>query len=136
MALREWYRQARVRFMRDDFDRTVLDGGIQNLEAILSERISRLGAVAEKMGDSSARLAASGGDAAEIAAQRRFGAEWPQIQSRLTALSFEAEPPLVETFRRLRGADYIAAVRSLAPTERDAIRVWLQSIVDAASAMF
>jgi UDP-N-acetylglucosamine/UDP-N-acetylgalactosamine diphosphorylase len=127
LALREWYRTVRPRFVRDAFDQAVLDGGLKNLDLILNERIKRLGHVAEKFELSFQTLEKAGGAQAEIAAQKQFNTTWPALKESLESLRFQ---PL-ELFQSLKPAgSYIETIQTLEPAAKEAGRTWMQSIVD------
>ncbi len=132
LALREWYRNVRCHFLRDTFDLAVVDGGVHNLEIILSERIKRLGDLAAKMEYSVQRLEAGGTSADQVAVQKRFRAAWPDICAMLEKDLAVQNPEAMNRF--LEGLppskDYIETIQSLLPDVRESGRVWLQSIVD------
>jgi hypothetical protein len=131
MALREWYRNVRSHFLRDAFDLAVLEGAILNLDNVLTERIKRLGDLAEKMVYSSNILDAGGGSPAEAEYQKRFHAAWPQIQTNLENQTFNNPQEFIHKLERLpRGETYLKTIHSLEPADREAGRSWLQSIVD------
>ncbi len=131
LALREWYRQVRRRFVRDEFDRAVLDGGIANLDLVLAERIKRLGDLAGKMAFSSQRLKDAGTAETLVEKQKRFHADWPQMKARLEQLDFEAPAEFLRSLPK--GGTYIETIQSLEADVREAGRAWLQSIVDQAA---
>jgi hypothetical protein len=131
MALREWYRNVRCHFVRDRFDQSVLEGGVDNLTLILDERIKRLGELAGKMEYSFQWLSENGDSYEVITAQKRFHSAWPELESKLKeeliAQDIQSRDMLMGA---LSGDDYIACIKSLPPTIREAGRAWLQSIVD------
>ncbi len=127
IALREWYKNVRAKFVRDAFDRAVFDGGLENLELILNERIKRLGELADKFEYSARQLENSGGKPDEIGTQKRFIAEWPDIKTRIFELTgtpgdFAISP----------SGSYIETIQSLPEEVKTAGRNWLQSIVNEA----
>jgi UDP-N-acetylglucosamine/UDP-N-acetylgalactosamine diphosphorylase len=130
IALREWYRQIRVLFVRDMFDQAVLDGGLQNLELILSERIRRLGQLAEKLPDSVRNLQSRDGAADEMAVQQAFCTAWPQVKAGIEGVVI---PPAPEAFTQALNTkeNYITSIQSLDPTVRETGRCWLESIVES-----
>jgi len=128
MALREWYRQVRVLFVRDAFDQSVLSGGLANLERILNERIKRLDDVAEKMEYSVSMLQTEGGKPEEIEVQKRFMAEWAVIKKNLAEITCKpqtlfAEPPDPEN-------GYLQTIQLLNNSVRETGRTWLQALVN------
>ncbi|MBN2702915.1 MAG: hypothetical protein JXR23_01775 [Pontiellaceae bacterium] len=138
LALREWYRNVRSRFMtRDRFDRACYAGAREKLELVLAERIKRLDDLANKMNDSVARLEAGGGSADSIRIQKRFIDEWPQIKEKICTLDLEKERAQRSALLgALEHGEYIEAVRALTPAAREAGRAWLQSIVDDVDALW
>ncbi|WP_372805979.1 UDP-N-acetylglucosamine pyrophosphorylase [Pontiella sp.] len=129
LALREWYRHVRSRFVRDAFDRAVLDGGLANLDLVLKERIKRLGDVAEKFEASFRWLEANGGAADEIETQKRFHAAWPEIREQIESLDF----PVSDFVQSVAtGKNYIETIQALSAEPRAAGQAWLQGIVDCA----
>jgi UDP-N-acetylglucosamine/UDP-N-acetylgalactosamine diphosphorylase len=133
LALREWYRQVRPLFVRDAFDRAVLDGGLENLDLVLKERIKRLGDVAEKFQTSFQWLESNGGGADEIETQKRFHAAWPGIREQIESLGFPAAgfAKSVEP-----GGSYIETIHSLSAVQRAAGQAWLQGVVDCAGKLW
>ncbi|WP_372847113.1 UDP-N-acetylglucosamine pyrophosphorylase [Pontiella sp.] len=129
LALREWYRHVRSRFVRDAFDRAVLDGGLANLDLVLKERIKRLGDVAEKFEASFRWLEANGGAADEIETQKRFHAAWPEIREQIESLDF----PVSDFVQSVAtGKNYIETIQALSAEPRAAGQAWLQGVVDCA----
>lgn len=132
-ALREWYRVVRSRFVRDAFDRAVLDGGLKNLDLVLNERIKRLGDVAVKFEYSFQWLEKRGGSAREIETQKRFNAQWPEIKAALENLRFQPLERLQEFEVK---TTYIETVQALDPELREAGKDWLQSMVDQTTGLW
>ncbi|HSR88297.1 MAG TPA: hypothetical protein VLL07_05045 [Pontiella sp.] len=131
MALREWYRHARCRFVRDRFDQAVLDGGISNLTLILDERVRRLGDLAVKMEYSVRRLLKTGGSAEAVATQQRFQSLWPDLETKFKSGVIEQDISSRDVLvGALGGDDYLACIKSLSPATREAGRAWLQSVAD------
>jgi hypothetical protein len=132
VALREWYRTVRSRFIRDSFDQAVQDGGIKNLELVLAERIKRLGDLADKMEYSIQWLEKQSDTPPEIIeAQKRFRGQWPEIQTQLNQPTIKAPEVFIQALENISGKDvYIEVIQSLELATREAGRAWLQSIVD------
>ncbi|MEN7972548.1 MAG: UDP-N-acetylglucosamine pyrophosphorylase [Verrucomicrobiota bacterium] len=132
LALREWYRNVRTRFVRDAFDQAVLDGGLDNLDLVLAERIKRLGDLAGKMKYSFQWLEANGGSVELVDAQKRFHAAWPEMKLSLKQETLMQDVQLQESF--LDGfapaGSYIETIQSIEPSSRESGCGWLQSIVD------
>lgn len=127
LALREWYRHVRPLFVRDEFDRAVLVGGLKNLELILKERIRRLGELAAKFEYSFQWLETNGGNPAEIETQQHFFTAWPTIKNAIESMKFQ---PL-EILQTIKpNGTYIKTIQSFEPGTQKAGQQWLQSIVD------
>jgi UDP-N-acetylglucosamine/UDP-N-acetylgalactosamine diphosphorylase len=132
IALKAWYQNVRPLFVRDAFDQAVLDGGIANLELVLTERIKRLGDLADKMEASVQWLEANSGNAEIIDEQKRFRAAWPEITERLAQIKTAPADEFIQSITDLPSKkSYTAAIQSLSPAAREAGRTWLQSVVDA-----
>lgn len=127
-ALRAWYENVRIKFVRDDFDDAVLEGGKKNLDLILTERIKRLDDLARKFESSFQWLEKTGGKPEEIKVQKQFVHHWPEIKLQLQHLSFQPSDQLIEALNTK--LSYVKAIQSLEPDAREAGRVWLQTIVD------
>jgi UDP-N-acetylglucosamine/UDP-N-acetylgalactosamine diphosphorylase len=132
LALREWYRSVRCHFLRDRFDLAVIDGGVGNLERILSERISRLGDLAERMKHSIRRLEETGSSAEQVQVQQKFLAAWKGIGAALAAEKPQQDTEAMTRFLEAlpSSKNYIETIQSLQPAVRETGRIWLQSIVD------
>ena len=130
IALREWYRQIRVLFVRDVFDQSVLDGGLQNLDRIYAERIRRLGELADKLTDSVRTLKSSDGAVDEVSVQEAFCTAWPQMKAGIEEAVMPSAPE--ELVQALNAKEnYITSIQSLDPTVREAGKGWLESIVSS-----
>lgn len=141
-ALRAWYRHVRRRTMRRDaFDEYVVEGGLRNLDAILRERLDRLGALAGKMERSVSLLEnAQRPPEEEISVQRGFREAWPGMSMALEETRGEGDEALREDFLgRLDvpggDVDYVAFVKGMDESTKAAGRAWLGGIVDATLAV-
>jgi UDP-N-acetylglucosamine/UDP-N-acetylgalactosamine diphosphorylase len=135
LALREWYRKVRGRYMaQDKFSLCCLEGAMQNLDLVLAERIKRLGDLAAKMEYSFQWLEAHGGDSETIAMQKSFLVRWPQIKEHLERSGPVQEFQSLEVFLGALPSkgNYLEIIQSLEPATREVGRAWLQSIVDGA----
>jgi UDP-N-acetylglucosamine/UDP-N-acetylgalactosamine diphosphorylase len=112
-ALKAWYRNVRVLFVRDEFDEAAYNGALANLDLILNERFQRL----EKLGSNVPTL---GKNRTELS----------------NAWKNEPEPGagLMAEIQAAGKTDYIAAVQGLSDGARAAASAWLQSIVDETAA--
>jgi len=125
VALREWYCHVRVRFVRDEFDQAVVNGGLKNLDLVLTERIRRLNELAEKMEYSSTRV----GIEPLTNEQRRFVNKWPEMREKIENARFRPLNSFIQSLGK-PDAGYLESVQSLAPPVKEEGRQWLQSIVD------
>jgi UDP-N-acetylglucosamine/UDP-N-acetylgalactosamine diphosphorylase len=134
-ALKAWYQNVRVLFIRDEFDRACYDGALANLDLIVSERIKRLAEFADKMDLSSQMLERMDGDFSTCAKkQREFSGVWKTLRVRLEA-SHETVAPaeLLNDIGTVAAAGYLTAVQNLSEDSRAVAVAWLQSIVDEVS---
>jgi len=116
-ALKAWYENVRVLFIRDEFDRACHEGALANLDLILKERFQRLEQLA-------AKVPGLGNKVAE------FSKHWK--------LPFDtvADASLMSDIEKANKADYIAAVQNLSKGARAGATAWLQSIVDETAALW
>jgi len=134
-ALYQWYAQIRSMFFgRDPYDRGCFEGACKQLRRIVAERMKRVGELAGKVAAGTDRTAGTA-----RGSQQAFVEQWPRVGDGLgldkTAEACPGAPAiLVDEMRRAAGeGDYIAAVRALTTTARQAGTDWLQEIVDAIS---
>ncbi|MDZ8117600.1 hypothetical protein [Pontiella agarivorans] len=134
LALRAWYENVRKKFIRDVFDEAALEGGKKNLDLVLTERIKRLDDLSENFKASFQWLENNRGTPGEIAIQKRFSREWPEMKLRLQGLS--SQPPDV-FFQGLEIKNsYIETIQSLPPAIRKSGNAWLQSIVNETAGLW
>jgi bifunctional UDP-N-acetylglucosamine pyrophosphorylase/glucosamine-1-phosphate N-acetyltransferase len=143
-ALKAWYVHARKRTMAaDEFALACHAGAVERIEAVLDERISRLGDLAQRMAGSLelARAGRSTLNPTAEAQQKALLAGWPEMEAVLRS------GPALETGARDRdvflaawekagGKSHIEAVAALAPEAKRAGTAWLQAIVDSAAALW
>jgi UDP-N-acetylglucosamine/UDP-N-acetylgalactosamine diphosphorylase len=115
-ALKVWYENVRVLFIRDEFDQAVYDGALANLDLILNERFQRL----EQLGEKNPTI---GKTIAELSTV------WKQ------PLDTVASASLMSAVDAADKSDYLAAIQSLELGTRAAATAWLQSIVDETAAL-
>jgi UDP-N-acetylglucosamine/UDP-N-acetylgalactosamine diphosphorylase len=108
-ALKAWYENVRVLFIRDDFDRACHEGALANLDLILNERFQRL----EKFTEN---LPTLGNFAAKI--------------SNVWKLDTVVSASLMSEIEKEDKTNYITAVQNLSTGARAGATAWLQSIVD------
>lgn len=144
VALQTWYRQVRSRFIQvEPYARACYEGALERLRSMLSERIDRLGELAEKMPDS-LELARDSGELNEKARlqQAALIEQWPRIRDQLAGLEQitgrmqQRELLLDEISRVSSGTAYLDAIKGLTPRSREAGTAWLQSMVDSIAAFW
>ena len=110
-ALKAWYENVRVLFIRDEFDRACFEGALAKLDLILKERFQRLEQLSAKVPD--------------------IGKKMSEIFRVWKApLNTVADAKLMSEIKKADKADYIAAVQKLSEGARSGAAAWLQSIVD------
>jgi UDP-N-acetylglucosamine/UDP-N-acetylgalactosamine diphosphorylase len=114
-ALKAWYENIRVLFIRDEFDQACFDGALANLDLILKERFRRLEQLAGK--------APMGGKKIPD-----FSKDWK--------LDTVASASLMSEIEKADKASYVAAVQNLSSGARAGATAWLQSIVDEAASLW
>ena len=110
-ALKAWYENVRVLFIRDEYDQAVYDGALANLDLILNERFRRL----EQLGENVPELGKKIVD---------LSRDWKK------PLDTMASASLMSAVEAADQRDYLAAIQNLTPPARFAATAWLQSIVD------
>jgi UDP-N-acetylglucosamine/UDP-N-acetylgalactosamine diphosphorylase len=137
-ALKAWYENVRVLFIRDRFDRAVFEGALENLDLILTERINRLEQLAGRMEYSFQTLEKTDGDSPQVGKkQREFSKGWKTMREQLeTPLNTVADAGLMNEIGKAPRTDYITAVRNLSEGARRGAAAWLQSVVDEAAALW
>ena len=140
IALRAWYKNVRVKFMkRDANDIACFEGALAVLEIVLKERMKRLADLAEKMKESVFALKEKSADTIIIAEQERFITEWTKIEKALWELDskpIEIPAKFAENLDAFSGLNYIDAIRSLSDENCNDGKNWLQSIVDTATKLW
>lgn len=123
-ALKAWYQNVRVLFIRDDFDQACFDGALAVFERILNDRIKRLEQLVGKVNSSDA-------------VQKQFTDSWSSMRAALEKpFSAEAAETLINEMKAAEKSDYICAVKGLSADARAAAAVWLQRAVDEAEALW
>jgi hypothetical protein len=137
IALKAWYQNVRSLFLcRDEFDKACVEGGINNLDLILAERIKRLGELAQKMEQSIQTLEAQDHVPEKwISAQRTFSRSWESIKFELTQSDWnenkEAKDAFLISLESMPvGGSYTDSIQLLNPAAREAGNMWIQSLVD------
>ncbi len=116
-ALKAWYENIRVLFIRDEFDRACHEGALANLDLILKERFQRLEQLAAKVPD--------------------IGKKMSEISKVWKApIDTTVDAKLMSEIKKANKADYIAAVKNLSEGARAGATAWLQSIADESAALW
>ncbi|QHI69883.1 UDP-N-acetylglucosamine pyrophosphorylase [Tichowtungia aerotolerans] len=110
-ALKAWYENIRVLFIRDEYDQVCLDGAIANLDLILNERFQRL----EKLGE---KVPAVGRNLAENSKNWKAPVETV------------ASASLMSEIEKAERTDYVNVIQNLSQGAQFAATAWLQGIVN------
>ena len=143
LALRQWYIHVRFSFPGDpEMGEALWKGALSTLEAVLSERLARFKALAEKMGKSlelgeGFLPGKTRGDI--LHQQREFRERWPELEACLTDRQEDAAGreerdgflAKLAPVREAQGSDYIRVIRSLDRDVASLGTLWLQRVVDA-----
>ncbi|MDD3276487.1 MAG: hypothetical protein PHP93_05500 [Kiritimatiellales bacterium] len=123
-ALKAWYQNVRVLFIRDEYDQACFDGALANLDLILNERFQRLEQFAAK--------ACPAGSGVPM-----FGKRWPEFSNHWkTPLDTVASASLMSEIEKADKTNYIAAIQNLSTGARAGATAWLQSIVDESETLW
>ena len=116
-------------------------GALETLEMAIRERLTRLGALAQKMEGSQElveRFLPEGDRAIILEQQRQFHDRWPELAVCLADRREEAGREMRDDFlgklaaiRTEQGGDYLRTIRSLNQSTQSAGTAWLTRIVDA-----
>ena len=140
IALNQWYNQVRCLFISEDFPQALLSGLKQKLDLAISERINRLEALCQKMLKNLETHADDQPDRSPPV--RNQIKELDQHWSALKDLLNQRKTDEGDTHQRdfflekiqkhivKSGADYIAVIQGLAPSDGAVATQWLQGIVD------
>jgi hypothetical protein len=124
-ALKAWYENVRILFIRDEYDQACFDGALVNLDTILNERFQRLGNFFQTLENS------CGADIPVCPDVPNLGKKWSEISNAWkTPLDTVADAGLMTEIERADKADYLTAVQNLSEGARAGAAAWLQSIVD------
>jgi len=129
LALRQWYREIRSRFISSEFPQQLSQGLTAVLEKAIHERIRQLERLNQKMQIST-------NQASEF--QKIFNQRWPQINQGMQELfAYQGEVDQKERFLEIidqqiqnKGKSYLKAILGLNKDQADMGTRWLQSIVD------
>ena len=138
-ALKAWYEQVRIHFIRDAFDRACHEGALRNLDLILNERILRLEQFAGKLERSAAILDAQSGSSADCGGrQREFSMAWKSLRAQLESLTIPPADARLgsEIASSTDSMDYLNAIRSLSKDAQAGATQWLQGLVDETARLY
>lgn len=133
-ALQAWYKHVRRECLGGEaFATRCWEGALRQLDAIIAERVKRLGELAAKMKLS---LELAGASSTAVAEQQRLLRCWPQWEVRLkqepsVGLGAKDRDILLKQIAKQPGVGYLQAVQGLDPTARVAGTKWLQAVVDS-----
>jgi UDP-N-acetylglucosamine/UDP-N-acetylgalactosamine diphosphorylase len=113
-ALKAWYENVRVLFIRDDFDRACHEGALANLDLILKERFQRLEQLAAKV--------------PMVGGNLKTGLAGSKVWK--APLETVACAELMSEVEKADKTNYIAAIQNLSTGACAGATAWLQSIVD------
>ena len=141
IALKQWYRHVRARFVSERFPEALFKGLQDKVDIGLAERIKRLGDLCAKMPASIAaynEITGGQGASSLIAQKKQLHDRWPALEAMLAdQQTHEGDVRLRDSFLETiekalsaQGADYIAVVKSLPKTDKALGTRWLQGIVD------
>jgi bifunctional UDP-N-acetylglucosamine pyrophosphorylase/glucosamine-1-phosphate N-acetyltransferase len=142
IALRRWYLDVRSSFFGPStFEDALYKGALEKLEMVISERIHRLGHVAEKMPQSIEvyqRVMREKAALKNIQLRREFFEQWDQLKgsfencSRITGNQEKRDGflKLIHRMTRERGRDYIAVIKGMDDNTTLPGTEWLQGLVD------
>jgi UDP-N-acetylglucosamine/UDP-N-acetylgalactosamine diphosphorylase len=131
-ALKAWYQNVRVLFIRDEFDQAVHEGALANLDLILNERFQRLEQLAEKAcpADSGVPSLGSFREIFSNAWKIKGVQDQPASKGWKNPIDTIANASLMSAVEASDKSDYLAAIQNLSESARAGATAWLQSIVD------
>jgi bifunctional UDP-N-acetylglucosamine pyrophosphorylase/glucosamine-1-phosphate N-acetyltransferase len=141
-ALKRWYQDVRSLFFGPDpLELALYEGALEKIEMVLSERIKRLGELAERMPESIEiyrRVMKDRAPRNQLELRREFFEYWPDIKGFLTDDdNTTGNPELRDEFLgHIRstlhevGKDYLRVVQGLGDHGRRKGTEWLEGIVD------
>jgi bifunctional UDP-N-acetylglucosamine pyrophosphorylase/glucosamine-1-phosphate N-acetyltransferase len=144
-ALQLWYIHARARTMAaDDFALACQGGALGQIDAMLTERLTRMRDLAQRMA-SSLELPRSGASKLNPAAEAQQKAlleGWPEMEAKLRDLPDQSiatrqRDEFLAAWERIpMGTPHLGAVASLPAEAKKAGTAWLQAIVDSTAALW
>jgi hypothetical protein len=133
MALQQWYKHVRRRFIGPDFPPELATGLTATLNKGIAERVNQLEILKNKL---------DGDNLKAESVERHFCARWPEIMVSLQALkNYEGSEifrdrffAIIEQVIQRNGRDYINVIKALGGDQAATGSQWLQSIVDHVAA--
>jgi UDP-N-acetylglucosamine/UDP-N-acetylgalactosamine diphosphorylase len=141
MALMQWYRHIRARFVGEGFPEALWEGLIQKLDMQITERRGQLNRYVTKIPCGQETCPAIFPEKASpqfLEQCRAVHQRWPETEAFLAVLgNFEGDQRLKDQFEEMifqgiqrQGRKYVAVVRGLTRSEAETGTRWLQGIVD------
>jgi len=142
IALRRWYLDVRSSFVTSTtFDQALYHGAVEKLDMVISERIDRLGRVAEKMTQSIEvyqQVMQEKASQKAIQLRKEFFDQWPSVKSCLEECSRAtgnhekrgAFLKLVDKMMQKSGRDYLTVIKDMDDEDSALGTEWLQGLVD------
>jgi len=142
IALRRWYLDVRSSFFPSTtVDQALYHGAVEKLDMVISERIDRLGRVAEKMTQSIEvyqQVRQEKASQKSIQLRKEFLDQWPALQgffeecSQATGEEEKREPFLKLIHRMIQenGRDYLTVIKGMDDEGSALGTEWLQKLVD------
>jgi UDP-N-acetylglucosamine/UDP-N-acetylgalactosamine diphosphorylase len=123
IALREWYRAVRIRFLgANPFHEAAHTGALLRLDGMIGERIRRLDEVVERIANSPDKAA------------RQLCETWPsrkdRIISALPADNADRDAVLAAMPGPYTPGDYVATIQSLTPGAREHATAWMSAMIE------
>lgn len=140
IALRRWYLDIRVLFLKDDMETALHSGAVDKIKSAISERLKHLKKVADRMPESIEvqRALLDKPPEKTIMKKMEFAEKWPEMEGMFNScLDKNYDSPEKDDFVRImdnsasqKGKDYITVVKGLKKEESEKGSGWLQGIID------
>jgi bifunctional UDP-N-acetylglucosamine pyrophosphorylase / glucosamine-1-phosphate N-acetyltransferase len=142
IALKQWYLYVRSYFFESTkYDEALYKGALEKLDMAISERVNRLGQVAEKMPssiDAYNRVMQEKASTKNIQLRKEFFEQWAPLKdflsnySSITGLQEKRDRflDLVHRIIEEKGKDYLGVIKAMKDEEATVGTQWLQGIVD------
>jgi bifunctional UDP-N-acetylglucosamine pyrophosphorylase/glucosamine-1-phosphate N-acetyltransferase len=142
IALKRWYLDVRSLFFGSTtLEMALYNGALEKLDMVISERIHRLGQVAEKMPQSIevySMVMQEKASRTNLQLRREFFRQWPRVEGFLAECTHitgdqakrDGFLGLIHESVRRRGKDYIGVIKDLSNEGATLGTEWLQGVVD------